>query len=925
MKRLALILTLGLLGACALGASPARAAFGFSELDETFSQAGGGVQSQAGSHPFTQTTTIALNTHPSGTSVFPDGEAKDLTVSLPAGLVGDPTAAPRCTNSDFLAEKCAAASQVGVNEVSLDTPSLFFSRIYNLSPPPGVAAQLGFIVLSVPVKINLVVNPNPPYNVLATPRNIPDAIPLTKSVVHVWGVPASPAHDSERKGGAAHAAEVPFLTLPRSCTGPLRTTFEGVSWQEPLGPPIFGESESHDEAEPPNPLGMTGCTKLAFGPSITAAPTSKAASSPSGLDFSLDVEDEGLTNPSEEATAQSDIRKAVVTLPEGMSVNPAIAEGLEVCSEAQLARESAFSEAGAGCPNASKIGTVEVQTPLLEESVDGAIYQAAPYENPFGSLIALYMVIRNPTLGIVVRQPIEVSTDPRTGRLTTIADELPQLPFSHFRLHFREGSRSPLSTPPACGSYDAEAELTPWSGGAPVNTTSTFQIVSGPNNGPCPTGGLPPFHPGLIAGSINNAAGHFSPFNVRLTRTDSEQEITHFSIKLPPGITGKLAGVPYCSDAAIAAAKAREGKPHGGAEELQAPSCPATSEIGHTLVGSGVGPSLAYAPGKVYLAGPYHGSNISIVAITAARVGPFDLGTVVVREGLKIDPETAEVFIDSTGSDPIPHIIEGVPVHLRDIRVYTDRPEFVLNPTDCSRTSTASTLLGSGLDFASEADDRPVTVSTPFQAADCAALPFKPKLSLSLRGGTRRGGHPAFTARLSMNGIGEAGIASAQVTLPKSEFIANAHFKTICTRVQFKAGAGNGTQCPANSIYGKARAITPILGEALEGPVFLRSSEHQLPDLVVALHNSQVDFDLVGHVDSVKGKLRNTFEAAPDAPVSSFVLEMQGGKKGLFENSTNLCAGTHKAISAFTGQNGKAWNTKPELKVKCKGSGGKRR
>ncbi len=508
--------------------------------------------------------------------------------------------------------------------------------------------------------------------------------------------------------------------------------------------------------------------------------------------------------------------------------------------------------------------------------------------------------------------------DPVTGRLTTVAEDMPQLPFSHFRLHFREGARSPLATPPACGTYAAEATLYPYSGGPPLRTSSAFQIISGPDAGPCPSGGLPPFKPGLIAGSINNAAGRFSPFNVRLFRTDSEQEITHFSIKLPPGITAKLAGVPYCSDAAIAAAKARTG-PHGGQEELNSPSCPKASEIGHTLVGGGVGSALAYAPGKIYLAGPYNGSNLSIVAITAGVVGPFDIGTVVVREALKIDPETAEAFIDATGSDPIPHIVKGIPVHLRDIRAYVDKPNFVLNPTDCTRTSTASTVLGSGLDFGSEADDRPITVSTPYQAADCAALPFKPKLGLKLIGGTRRGSHPAFKATLKMNGIGEAGIARAEVTLPKSEFIENAHFNTICTRVQFKAGAGNGAQCPAGSIYGKAKAVTPILGEPLTGPVFLRSSEHQLPDLVVALHNNQIDFDLIGHVDSVKGRLRNTFEAGPDAPVSSFVLEMQGGKKGLFVNSTNLCKGAHKAESNFTGQNGKVFNTKPELKVKCKG------
>jgi hypothetical protein len=424
----------------------------------------------------------------------------------------------------------------------------------------------------------------------------------------------------------------------------------------------------------------------------------------------------------------------------------------------------------------------------------------------------------------------------------------------------------------------------------------------------------------LIAGSINNAAGRFSPFNVRLFRTDAEQEFTRFSIKLPPGIVAKLAGVPFCSDAQIAAAKARSGI-HGGQEELESPSCPAASEIGRSLAGAGVGQVLAYAPGKLYLAGPYHGSALSLVAITAAKVGPFDLGTVVIRQAFKVDPETGEVFIDATGSDPIPHIIRGVPVHARDIRAYTDRQQFVLNPSSCKRTSTASTLLGSGTDFASEADDRPVTVSTPFQAADCAALPFKPKLSLKLRGGTRRGAHPALTAILRMRGIGEAGVRRTQLTLPASEFIENAHFKTICTRVIFKAGAHPGERCPTGSIYGKATVSTPILGEPLAGPVFLRSSEHQLPDVVIALHNGQIDIVLVGRVDSVKGRLRSTFEATPDAPVGTAVISLFGSKKGLFVNSTNLCKGTHKAEASFTGQNGKLWELGPELQASCKAKG----
>jgi hypothetical protein len=787
------------------------------------------------------------------------------------------------------------------------------------------------------VTLSVTVAEEAPYELIAHTRNVSQIVEFFGAEVTLWGVPADPRHDPLR--GRCLGAPVPlhslgkcaaginprpFLTMPRACQGPLETKYATDSWQNPgsylpngepdLSDPNWatGFAETHEEAGLTQ--GMTGCGSLGFSPGITAQPTSKAASSPTGLDFSLNVNDEGLQNPKEGATAVSDIEKVVVTLPEGMSANPSLAEGLNVCTEAELEAETAFTEPGEGCPGAAKIGTVEVETPLLGEKVNGALYIAKPYENPFSSLLALYIVIKNPVLGIKVAQPLKIIPDPVTGQLTTVAEELPQLPFSHFKLHFREGARSPLTTPQACGTYNAEATLYPYSGAPPAHTTSAFQIITGPGEGPCPTGGLPPFKPGLIAGTINNRAGSFSPFNLRLFRSDSEQEITHFSIKLPPGITGKLAGIPYCSDQAIEAAKARTG-PHGGQEELDNPSCPAASEIGRTLAGAGVGPSLTYAPGKIYLAGPYHGSNLSMVAITAGKVGPFDIGTVVIREAFKIDPETAEVFVDSTGSDPIPHIIRGIPVHLRDIRAYVDRPEFVLNPTDCTQTSTASTLLGSGLDFVSDADDNPITVTSRFQAADCAALSFAPQLSMKLTGATKRGRFPAFSAHLAMNGIGESGIQRAEVILPHSEFIANAHFGTICTRVQFKEGDGNGSACPANSIYGHAKAATPILGEPLEGPVFLRSngSERNLPDLVIALHNAQVDFDLIGFVDSVQRRLpngekasllRNRFEAAPDAPVTSFDIELEGGSKGLFENSTDLCAKKHFATTAFIGQNG---------------------
>lgn len=937
MKRF--VLAVSILVAASLS-SPlgAQADFGMKNLDVSFSGEDGAPAMQAGSHPFAMQTEIDFNTVPDPEhGEIPDQAAKEIDIDLPPGLVAEPDATPRCSGVVFVESvtpglpRCPNDSVVGKTLLEINNPGETFEfPVYNLTPPPGKLIKLGFIALNVPVLLEIGLREEPPYNGVVTVSGISQVVSFYASQTTIWGDPASSAHDAERGSCLGHLGELcpigtpdrPFLTLPRSCTGPLATTFKADSWQNPAffdePPTIF----THDDSVPPEPLGTTGCAKLAFKPSITAQPTTKAATSPTGLDFSLDLNDEGLGNPT--GIAQSDFKKAVVTLPQGFSANPSVAEGLTTCTEADLARETAFSAPGTGCPEASKIGTVEVETPLLEESVDGSLFIATPYENEVGSLLALYMVVKNPNLGILVKQPLKVEPDPLTGRLTTVAENIPQLPFSHFRLHFREGTRSPLSSPALCGEYDASAVLMPWSGAAPTSSTAAFQIIVGPEGGGCPSGGTPPFHPTLTAGTINNAAGSYSPFDIRISRNDSEQEITHFSIKLPPGVTGKLAGIPFCPDADIVAAKSRERTPHGGQEELERPSCPQASEIGHTLVGSGVGPSPVYVPGKVYLAGPYNGSNLSIVAITAAKAGPFDLGTVVIREALKVDPVTAEVSVDAAGSDPIPHIVDGIPVDLKDVRVYVDRPEFVKNPTSCEPTSTASTLLGSGTDFASAADDRPVTVTSRFQAADCANLGFRPHLKISLKGPTRRAGLPALTAVVTPR-AGDANIGRAVVTLPKSEFLEQGHIGNSCTRVQFNSGAGNGAGCPANSVLGHAVAITPLLSEPLEGPVFLRSNggERRLPDLVAALHSTDIDIDLVGFIDSLHKKgsdvsqIRTTFASVPDQPVTKFTLRMFGGKRGLLVNSTNLCKGTHRAISEFTGQNGKRYDSKPAVKARC--------
>jgi hypothetical protein len=940
--------------------------FGVDEYQLRNEEEGGAPATRAASHPFQSTTTVTLNQAADQTplensshrpQVFPAALAKDTSFHWPPGLFGNPSPFPRCTATQFATlnpqpfeyvNACPQDTAVGVAAVTVTGDPIhtgtFTVPLFNLEPEFGQPARLGFIVVQANatafIEPALRSGDGEDYGLNIDTSNISQQAALTSVTVTVWGTPGDPRHANSRGWGCLGATRnferVPaceaateehpaaFFSLPTNCTSPLASTLHADSWIDSFPLESLPQVASYESPA------LGACNQVPFAPTMHAEPTSNAATSPTGLSFDLGFQDEGLTNG--EGLIQSQLKKAVVTLPQGFTTNPSVAEGLKACSPAQFHAETLESQAGEGCPNESKIGDVELESPLIEGAkVTGSLYVATQNDNPStdpqhpnGNLLTIYLVVRNRERGVIVKQALKVTPNPITGQLQTEVDSVPQLPFSRFNLSFRQGQRSPLITPPTCGTYTIGADLYPWARPSePVHRESSFKIETGPEGQGCPSG-VPPFHPGLEAGTINNSAGTYSPFYTHITRKDSEQEITRFSIKLPPGVIGKLAGVSECSDSQIAAAKARE-REGGGEEELQHPSCPANSEVGHSLVGSGVGNVLAYAPGKLYLAGPYHGSNISLVSITAAKVGPFDLGTVVVRFALRIDPETAEVFVDSQGSDPIPHIVDGIPIHLRDIRAYVDRPNFTLNPTSCAKKSTASTVLGSGLNFASEADDQPVTVTSPFQAADCANLGFKPKLALSLKGGTRRAATPAFKAVVTYpKGGAYANIARAVVALPHSEFLEQAHIKTVCTRVQFKEGGGNGEKCPKASIYGKAEAVTPLLSEPLKGPVYLRSSSHNLPDLVAALHNRQVDFDLDGRIDSFKGGIRNTFETVPDAPVSKFVLEMQGGKKGLLTNSTNLCKSKHRATSELTAQNGKIYNTNPVVSVKCGGKGKKK-
>jgi hypothetical protein len=929
--------------------APAQAAFGLKELDVAFTDKNGTVVSQAGSHPFAFTTTLGVNTAIFPGGEVPEGEVKDLEVAQMAGLIGSQNAVPKCSTADFNTRvegrpSCPDASAVGIVAVKAEFTVLpagldeyLHVPVYNLTPGPGEPARLGFVALNVPVVIDVSVSSEPPYNLVAHVLNIPQSILFYGSRFTIWGNPADPDHDSLRGdcvGEPLELTEEPvslgtcevdieesaFLTLPRSCQGPLATTFTADSWQN-IG--VFTDPQSaftHDGSIPPNPLGMTGCSELGFSPTVGAQPSTSQAESPSGLEVTIDVEDPQLTAPS--GIAKSDIRKVVFALPQGVTANPSAAEGLGVCSRSQY---EAASLTVRGCPEASKLGAVKVDTPLLREPLEGALYVAEQdnpstpqegAENPFDSLLAFYMTIENDVNGIFVKQAFEVEPDPVTGQLVSTTEDLPQLPFSHFSLRFREGPRSPLVTPPTCGTYTSKALLTPWSGSKTIEVPASFSISSGPGGGPCPPGGTPPFAPGFEAGSINNNAGSYSPFYMRLTRADGEQDMTRFDSILPPGVTGKLAGVTKCTEQALAAARAKTGR-----QELASPSCPGNSQIGHVLVGAGVGPALTYVPGKIYLAGPFGGAPLSVAVVTPAVAGPFDVGTVVTREALDLNPLTGEVQVDGAASEPIPHILKGIPLKLRDLRVYVDRQNFTLNPTSCDPSAVRASLFGSGANVFSPADDVPVALAARYQAANCSVLPFKPAFSVKLTGGTKRNRHPALKAVLTPR-PGDANLRAASATLPAASIIDNAHIENPCTRVQF-----NANQCPPGSVLGTARAFTPLLDQPLEGPIYFRANggERLLPDIVADLHGEGLRIIQVGFVDSINARIRTRFQSVPDAPTTKVVLSFFGGKRGLLVNSANLCSSPQRAKVKFTGQNGKLHEFTPLVKNSCKKKASKRR
>jgi hypothetical protein len=849
----------------------------------------------AGSHPFQVVSTIVPNTQ----------NTKDLQIELPDGVVGNTTVVPQCPTGAFdLVNKegqngCAATTAIGVAAVNLKgfgggvTVPLF-----NLVPSPGEPARFGFEVQHIPVILDTSVRTGHGYGVSVHINNIPDLEGFEESQVTFWGIPAEVVHNPLRGWGCVYdtlgyaqfpceanyeAPLIPFLTLPTACHGPqaLTLTANADTWQDRE---FSGELALYTPLE-----GMQQCGQLRFEPSLKVAPDGEQASTPTGLTVDVHEPQAGALNPT--GTAGAAVRNITVALPEGVVVNPAGADGLQACSEEQIGytgmqelepaaepgvKTATFTPEEQSCPTASKIGTVKITTPLLPNPLEGSVYLASPQnyqggeqQNPFRSLIAIYIVAHDPVSGVLVKLPAEVSLNPVTGQLTTTIQNSPQLPFEDAELHFFGGSRAPLATPAHCGSYTTTSSFEPWSDTPTVENGTAFDVKEGPNASACPGSGLA-FGPSLTAGTTNINAGSFTSLQTTVSREDGQQSISAIQLHFPPGISGVLTGVPLCPEA-----------------QANAGTCSPESQIGETIVSVGLGGDpYSVTGGKVYLTGPYEGAPFGLSIVNPAVAGPFDLGKVIVRGKLEVDPTTAALTFTSNSEAQgyaIPHILDGIPLQIKHVFVTINRPGFTFNPTNCDPTKVEGAVTGV------EGGTSPV--SEPFQVTNCENLKFEPKFSTSTSGKTSKADGASLHVSLSYpaGALGaDANLKYVKVDLPKA---LPSRLTTLQKACLAKTFAENPAKCPSESLIGTAKAVTPILPVPLQGPVyFVSNGGEAFPNLIMVLQGYGVRIDLVGDTFiSKEGVTSSTFKALPDQPVTSFELTLPEGKFSALGTNKTLC------------------------------------
>lgn len=880
-----------------LGASPAKAAFGIDRFEaltcKTDATAPGlgnweangdpclasdpveRFYTQAAGHPPKGITAFLLN-QTGGAPNFPEGAIKELRTELPEGLGVNPEATPQCTRKQLsevvapgppLQTKCTTevpGSLVGVNYFTTLAPGpappagtevTVPVLVYNLEPEFGEPSSAGFNATGEPTILESDLDPVDQH-ISFTIRDIEESVPIIGSRLVFEGL-----------------AGEGYLTMPSNCAGPQVTQLQVKSH-----PASTGGVEVEDATSFETAVGAEGCENVPFEPDLDAS-SSGATDSPEPA--TVDVQLPYNPNPAQIQT--SHLLKASVTLPQGSGLNPSVANGLEPCTDAQFAKGTNDPVA---CPASSKIGTVEVETPALPEILGGDVYVGAPTSNDpsSGNQFRIFIHVSSPKFGVNVRLIGNVFPNLQTGQLTAVVDNNPQAPFSSFKVHIDGGPRGALTTPNTCGPHATTAQFTPWSRPGeqvpPAGGDPTFNLTSLPGGGPCPkTLAERPFGPFIASSPVGITAGEFTPFQLDLIRDDGNQEVKQIKVDLPPGMVAKLKGVEYCPQASINDAASRS-----GTDEKANPSCPSSSFVGTTDIIAGSGPAPFKTEGRVYLAGPYKGAPVSMVFVTPAVAGPYDLGNVVVRAALEINPETVEVHAIS---DPIPNVFGGVKLDIRSIDVSIDRAQFTTTPTTCREPlPLKTTVWGGGGNPLDPAQWHSVEKTKDIQFVGCKSLRYKPKFYPRIFGGKnqmRRGAHPKFRAILDARN-GDANTRRAAFILPRATILDQSHIRTICTRVQLAAN-----NCPKGSIYGHAKATSPLLAGKLKGPVYLTSSNNTLPDLLADL-KGQVNVRLRGVISSSNGRLKTVFRKTPDVAVNKFILTMKGGDKGLLINSRNLCS-----------------------------------
>ena len=872
---------------CAVLASPTYAAqFGLEQSGfvATVSSA------QAGGHP-NFTTTVALNQ--SGVNQ-PAGSPRDIEFELPPGLVGNATSTPQCTMGDVVNNSCPADAAVGISTIMAVTngeASPITSLIYNLVPYPTEPAAFGFSSVF-PVRLDTKVRSDGDYGLDVAAQNVTGAVQFDSVSTTFWGVPADnngPGPNGEETtfgqkfGGPGGGAVLPFLRNPTTCSGasaPVRAVAD--SWAHPgeedgNGDPVLSDPHWSGAATliPEIAGGFTGCEKLSFAPSIGVAADNLEAGAPAGYEINVHVpqneQPEGLSTP--------DVKDTVITLPAGTVVSPSVASGLEACTETEI---GLHSRAAASCPPASKIGSVRIETPLLAQPLEGSVYVATQASNPFGSLLAVYLVSEG--AGVRVKLAGEVRADQTTGQLTVSFRDDPQLPFSDVSVRLKGGASAPLANPRECGSAMTSAVFTPWSTPftSEVNATSRFAVA----------GCSPPqFAPSFVAGTASNLAGHFTSFSTVISRSDRDGLLGSVAVQLPHGLLGSIAGVPLCPDLAA-----------------DAGTCPEASTIGSVSVAVGPGSEpFVIAGGEVYLTGPYRGAPFGLSIVVPAVAGPFNLGVVVVRAAIHVDPYTAQV---SVSSDPLPTILQGIPIQLRQVNLTVDRPGFLFNPTSCEQQAVRATLTSTG--------GTSVPASAPFQAGGCRELPFSPKFAALTQGRTTKADGASLHVKVTSS-FGQANIAKVRVDLPRQLPSRLTTLQKACPVATFDA---NPASCPASSIVGTATAVTPVLRTALTGPAYLIShAGAAFPDLETVLQGEGITLILDGTTDIKKGITSSTFSAVPDAPIDTFDLVLPEGPHSVLAANLptkakwSMCGQKLSMPTEITGQNGAVAKQTTEIAV----------